>query len=46
MTLETYLAGPQTILEIVLMDVIRHRLNVPGLPFTDTPSMLYKFLQE
>ena len=37
MFLETYLAGRQVILETVL-DVIRHRLNIPGLPFTDTPS--------
>ena len=37
MVLETYLAGRQVILETVL-DVIRHRLNIPGLPFTDTPS--------
>ena len=37
MILENYLSSSQAILNTVL-DTIRHRLNIPGLPFTDTPS--------
>ena len=37
MIFETYLSGRQVILNTIL-DVIRHRLSIPGLHFTDTPS--------
>ena len=37
MILESYLSSSQIILETVLT-VIRNRLNIPGLPFPDTPS--------
>jgi len=35
--LETYLSSPVTIFQSYL-DVVRYRLNIPALPFQDTPS--------
>ena len=37
MILGTYLSGSQAIMNTVL-DTIRHRLNIPGLAFADSPS--------
>ena len=37
MLLETYFSSRSTVLDTVL-DVIRHRLSIPGLAFSDTPS--------
>ena len=35
--LETYFSSPRAILE-ALIDLMRYRLSIPGLPFSDTPA--------